>query len=64
MIKYAVSYIYEENSLAEKGLRTLITIKNLLLINNGLSNNFWAEVIETANYFCNKLATRNKTMMR
>lgn len=31
-----------------------------MLIDSGLSNNFWAETIETANYLCNKLPTRSK----
>lgn len=35
-------------------------MKNFILINNHLSNNFWTKVIEAANYFYNKLPIKNK----
>lgn len=35
-------------------------MKDLMLIDSGLSNDFWAEVMETANYLCNRLPTKSK----
>ena len=48
-IKYASPYIHEENGLAERGWRTIVIIKDSMLIDSGLPNKFWAEAIETAN---------------
>lgn len=42
--------MHKENRLAKQGWKTIMTIKDLILINSGLSNRFWAEVIEIANY--------------
>lgn len=50
-IKYATPYLYEENTLIEKGWKTFVIIKDFLLINSGLPNNFWVKAIKTANYF-------------
>ena len=36
-------------------------MKDSLLINNKLSNYFWAKAIETANYLKNRLPTKIKT---
>lgn len=60
-IKYAAPYIHKENGLAERGWRTIVTMKDSMLIDSGLPNDFWAEAIETANYLCNRLPTRSKT---
>lgn len=35
-------------------------MKDLMLINNGLHNNFWVKAIDTANYLQNKLPTKSK----
>lgn len=35
-------------------------MKNSLLIDSGLPNRFWTEVIEIANYLQNRLPTKNK----
>lgn len=35
-------------------------MKDALLINNNFLNHFWIKVIETANFFPNKLFIRNK----
>lgn len=35
-------------------------MKDSILINNGLPNNFWAEAMKKANYLCNRLFTRSK----
>lgn len=35
-------------------------IKDMILINSGFSNDFWAKVMKTINYFCNKLLIKNK----
>ena len=50
-IKYAAQYIHEENRLAKRGWRTIVTIKDAMLIDSRLPNDFWAEAMETANYF-------------
>ncbi len=49
-IKYATPYLHEENSLAERGWRTLATMKDSLLIDSSLPNDFWAKAMETSNY--------------
>lgn len=50
-IKYIASYMYEKNRLIKCGQRTIVIIKNSLLINCGLSLKFWAKTIDTINYF-------------
>lgn len=40
---------------------TIVIIKDLMLIDNGLPNKFWAKVIETANYLKNRLLTKTKS---
>lgn len=61
VIRYAAPYIYKENGLAKQRWRTIVTIKDLMLIDSGLPNGFWAEAMETANYLRNKLSTRIKS---
>lgn len=57
-IKYAAPYMHEENGMAERGWHMIVTMKDLMLIDSGLPNGFWAEAMETANYFRNRLPTR------
>lgn len=59
-IKYAALYLHKENRLAEQRWRTIVTMKNSILINSGLLNRFWAKTIETTNYLQNRLSTRSK----
>lgn len=59
-IKYATPYIHEENGLAEQRWRTIVTMKDSMLIDSGLPNNIWAEAMETANYLRNRLPTKSK----
>ena len=59
-IKHAAPYVHEENGLAERGWRTIVTMKDSILIDSGLPNGFWAEAMETANYLRNRLPTRSK----
>lgn len=47
--------MYEENGIAKKCWRTIATIKDILLIDNGLPVNFWVETMDTSNYLQNKL---------
>lgn len=49
-IKYITLYLNKQNSFAKKGWKILVIMKNSLLINIGLSSNFWAKAIEIANY--------------
>lgn len=58
--RYAASYVQEENGLAERGWQTILTMKDLILIDSGLPNGFWAEAMETTNYLRNRLLTRSK----
>lgn len=58
-IKYAVPYMHEENVIAERGWKTIVTMKNSLLVDSRLPLNFWAEAIETANYLRNRLPTKS-----
>lgn len=60
-IRYAAPYVHEENGLAERGWRTIVTMKDSMLIDSGLPNRFWAEAIETANYLRNRLPTKTKS---
>lgn len=39
----------------------IVTMKDSMLIDSGLSNGFWAKAMETANYLQNRLPTRSKT---
>lgn len=59
-IKCVILYIHKENELAKRGWRILVTMKNLLFINNDLLNNFWVKAMETTNYLRNRLPTRSK----
>lgn len=56
--KYAAPYMHEENGLAERGWRTIATMKNSLLLDSGFPNDFWAEAMDTASYLRNRLSTR------
>lgn len=51
-------YTPEHNSNAERAWRTIRTMKDSMLIDSGLSNRFWAEAMDTANYIRNRLPTR------
>lgn len=53
--------MHKENGLAKRGWRTLVTIKDSLLIDSSLPNDFWAETMETSNYLRNKLPTRSRS---
>lgn len=59
-IKYAAPYMHEENGLAERGWRTIATMKDSLLVDSGLPNNSWADAMNTANYLRNRLPTKCK----
>lgn len=48
--KYTALYMHEENGISEQGERTVVTMKDFLLVDNGLSLEFWAKPIDTANY--------------
>ena len=52
-IGYAAFYIYEENGIVKQCWKTLSTMKDFLLINSHLLVNFWAEVMDIANYLRN-----------
>ena len=52
--------MHGENGLVERGWRTIVTMKDSMLIDSGLPNDFWAKVIETANYLQNRLPIRSK----
>ena len=49
--KYAAPYMHKENGLAERGWQIIIIIKDLLLLDSRLPIDFWAEAMDTANYF-------------
>lgn len=57
-IKYAAPYMHEENGIAERGWRTIVTMKDSLLIDSGLPLEFWAEAMDTGNYLQNRLPTK------
>lgn len=49
--------MHNENRITERCWKILLTIKNLLLIDNDLSVNFWTEKIDTVNNLQNFLLT-------
>lgn len=51
IIKYIVPYMHKKNGLADQGSKTIVIIKDSLLINSGLLLKFWAKAMDTANYF-------------
>lgn len=57
-IKYAAPYMHKENGLAERGLKTVMTMKDALLVDSALPPEFWAEAMDTANYLRNRLPTK------
>ena len=59
-LKYGASYMHEENSLAERGWRTIVTMKDSLLLDSGLPLDFWAKAMDTANYLRNRLPTKSQ----
>lgn len=50
--------MHEENGLAERAWRTILTMKDSMLVDAGLPNKFWAKVMDIANYLKNKLAVQ------
>ena len=50
-IKYIILYLQQENSLTKREWKTFVTMKDILLIDSGIFNNFWAKAIIKANYF-------------
>lgn len=61
-IQYVALYLHKENRLTKQGWKILAIINDWLLINNGLSNNFLAEAMETLNYLQNRLSPKTETM--
>lgn len=59
-LKYAIPYMYEENGLAKRGWQTIITMKDLLLLDSGLPLDLWAEAMETANYLQNRQSKKSQ----
>ncbi len=59
-LKYAASYMHEENGLAERGWRIIVTMKDSHLLDSGLPLDFWAEAMDTANYLRNRLPTKSQ----
>ena len=58
--KYAAPYMHEENGLTERGWQTIVTMKDLLLLNSRFSLDFWVEVMDIANYLRNRLFTKSQ----
>ena len=54
-IKYVAPYIHKENGIEERGWRTIVTMKDSLLIDNHLLLEFWTEAIDIACYLQNRL---------
>lgn len=49
-IKYAAPYMHDENKMAKRGWKTVVTMKDSLLVDSGLPLKFWAKAMDTANY--------------
>lgn len=52
--------MYKENGLAKQEQQIIVIMKDSILIDNGLPNNFWPEAMKTANYLRNRHFTRSK----
>lgn len=59
-IKYAVLYMHEKNGMAKRGWKIVMTMKDFLLVDSGLSLEFWAEAMDIANYIQNRLPTKSQ----
>ena len=55
---YTTPYMHKGNGIAEWYWRTLATMQDLILIDIGRPVNFWAEAMDTTNYFHNYLPTK------
>lgn len=51
VIKYITSFIYKKNRLEDREWKIVVTMKNSPLIDNNLSLEFQAEIMNTVNYF-------------
>lgn len=51
--------MHEENRLVKQERQTIVTIKDSILIDNGLLNKFRVKAIETTNYLQNRLPIRS-----
>ena len=56
-LEYSVPYTPEHNAISERSWRTLRTMKDAMLLDSKLPNQFWAEAMDTANYIRNRLPT-------
>lgn len=54
-IEYAAPYMHRKNKMTKRCWKNLATMKDALLIDNGLPMNFWAEAMNTSNYLRNRL---------
>ena len=57
-IGYAAPYIHEENKIAEQCWKILVQMKDSLLIDSKLLNQFWAKAMDIANYLWNRFLIR------
>lgn len=60
-LKYATLCMPKENGLAKRGWQMIIILKDSLLLDSGLPLEFWAEAMDTANYFRNRLLTKSQS---
>ncbi len=54
-LELTAHYTPEQNGVAERLNRTLVTMAKAMLFDSGLPQKFWAEAIATANYLRNRL---------
>ena len=60
IIKYTTLYKHQKNRQIKQKQKNIITIKKVMLIDNGLSNNFGVKIIKIFNYIQNKFFIKNK----
>lgn len=54
-IRYVVLYMHKENVMVKRCWRTLVSMKDALLINSTFPVYFWTETMDISNYLGNKL---------
>ena len=61
VIKYTTPYLHKENILVERGWKTIVIMKDSLLIKSSLPKDFWVKPMETSNKLQGRLPTKSRS---